>query len=83
MIMMRPRATRVSRPPVAGPRAQSSRYLADAAATDVDEPAGQGSGGDLAPEGLLFGPAKDSPTGEPLLVVSYEVSGTTTVFTVG
>lgn len=39
--------------------------------------------GDLAPEGLVFVPADDSPTGEPLLVVAHEVSGTTTVFTVG
>ena len=48
-----------------------------------DEPAGQGTGGDLAPEGLVFVSAEDSPTGEPLLAVSHEVSGTTTVFTLG
>jgi hypothetical protein len=36
--------------------------------------------GDLAPEGMVFIPASLSPNRSPLLVVSYEVSGTTTVF---
>jgi hypothetical protein len=36
--------------------------------------------GDLGPEGLTFVPAVDSPTGRPLLVVSNEVSSTTTVW---
>lgn len=41
-----------------------------------------GDGGDLAPEGLAFIPAREAPGKKPLLVVSHEVSGTTRVFEV-
>jgi hypothetical protein len=39
-----------------------------------------GTAGDLGPEGLAFIDAHDSPTGEPMLAVGNEVSGTTTLF---
>ncbi|MCC1496004.1 choice-of-anchor I family protein [Alcanivorax sp. 1008] len=39
-----------------------------------------GTSGDLAPEGLTFVGAKQSPSGKPLLIVGNEVSGTTTVY---
>ena len=37
---------------------------------------------DLGPEGLAFIRADDSPNGKPMLVVSNEISGTTTLFEV-
>jgi len=36
--------------------------------------------GDLAPEGIIFVAATDTPTGRPMLIVANEFSGTTTVW---
>ncbi len=38
--------------------------------------------GDLGPEGVTFIPAEKSPSGEPMLAVGNEVSGTTTLFSI-
>lgn len=40
------------------------------------------SAGDLGPEGLTFVPAYASPTRKPLLIVSYEISGSISIFEV-
>jgi hypothetical protein len=42
-----------------------------------------GTAGDLGPEGLLFIPKDQSPSGKPLLVACHEVSGSVTVFQIG
>ena len=39
------------------------------------------TGGDVAPEGLAFVSAEDSPSGEALLIAAFEVSGTVAVYT--
>ena len=41
------------------------------------------TGGDVAPEGLLFLDAASSPNGEPLLLAACEVSGTVSVYQLG
>lgn len=38
------------------------------------------AGGDIAPESMHFVPAHESPTGKPLVIGSYELSGTTAIF---
>ncbi|MEL7370498.1 MAG: choice-of-anchor I family protein [Myxococcota bacterium] len=38
------------------------------------------NGGDLGPEGLTFVPAIDSPSGQALLIVGNEITGTTTIY---
>jgi len=48
---------------------------------DFDAPSEKA--GDLAPEGIDFVPAEESPTGAPLLIVANERSGTVTVYEIG
>ncbi len=48
----------------------------------LDGDAETAEGGDLGPEGLVFIPAADSPNGRNLLVVAYEISGTTRIYEV-
>ena len=43
---------------------------------------GSPENGDLGPEGVLFIAAKDSPSRQPLLVVTSEISGTVTTYSV-
>ena len=38
--------------------------------------------GDLGPEGMVFIPAANSPTGTDMLVVANEISGTTSFFSI-
>lgn len=51
-------------------------YL-NTAEVSSDDPAVATGGGDVSPEGIAFIPADESPNGEPLIAVSFEVSGTT------
>jgi 2',3'-cyclic-nucleotide 2'-phosphodiesterase (5'-nucleotidase family) len=48
-------------------------------AESVEDGGNLASAGDLGPEGVTFVPASTSPTGEPMLIVGNEVSGTTTM----
>ncbi|MEL7530287.1 MAG: choice-of-anchor I family protein [Bacteroidota bacterium] len=49
---------------------------------DFTGDAEQGTAKDLSPEGLVFIPAHQSPNGAPILVVSNEVSGSVTLYSI-
>jgi hypothetical protein len=49
---------------------------------DFTQPVSSTAAKDLAPDGMAFISAHDSPTRSPLLVVANEVSGTTTIFAI-
>lgn len=57
-------------------------FLSTISTRDFSQTPGANSGGDIGPEGLLFIPAGESPNGEPLLIVTFENSGTTAIFSV-
>jgi 2',3'-cyclic-nucleotide 2'-phosphodiesterase/3'-nucleotidase/5'-nucleotidase len=61
---------------------QAPRFVQYLSNRNFSQTAAAGSGGDLGPEGILFVPAIDSPNGAPMIVVSNEVSGTTTFYRV-
>jgi hypothetical protein len=49
---------------------------------DFSGDAEAGTAGDLAPEGIKFIPAEQSPTGGPALLVANELSGSTTLWSI-
>ncbi|WP_156320925.1 choice-of-anchor I family protein [Bacillus sp. JCM 19041] len=57
--------------------AKYEAYFSTRDFSDEDTPS------DNAPEGLTFVPASKSPSGEPTLLASYEISGTVASFTIG
>ena len=65
---------------ISNPRAP--RYIDYVNNRDFSGDAEAGTAGDIAPEGVKFVPADQSPTGQPLLLVANEVSGSTSVYAV-
>ena len=61
---------------------QAPRYVSYRNDRNFNQTPGAGTGGDLAPEGVQFISAANSPTGKDLLVVGNETSGTTVVYRV-
>ena len=65
---------------ISNPRAP--RYIDYVNNRDFSGDAEAGTAGDIAPEGVKFVPADQSPTGQPLVLVANEVSGSTSVYAV-
>jgi len=61
---------------VSDPRAPRFLHYVNTRVFDGDDAVA----GDVGPEGLLFISARESPNGEPLVVATHEISGTTTVY---
>ena len=59
---------------------QSPAFVEWVPGRDYTQPVNSGLAGDLGPEGLVFVGPDESPTGEPLLIVANEISGTTTIY---
>ncbi len=59
---------------------QSPEFVEWVPGRDYTQPVDSGLAGDLGPEGLVFVGSDESPTGEPLLIVANEISGTTTIY---
>lgn len=55
-------------------------FTVDVCLRDAECVASNPAAGDLGPEGLEFVPAAASPSGQPLLLVGNEISGTTTIW---
>ncbi len=65
---------------ITDPRAPRFSGYTNSRDFDADPKKDLAKAGDLGPEGLTFVAAKDSPTGQPLLIVGNEVSGTTALY---
>jgi DNA-binding beta-propeller fold protein YncE len=57
-----------------------SQFVQYLTSRNFDAKVDTSAAGDLGPEGMKFVPKEDSPTGQALLIVGNEVSGTTSVY---
>ncbi|WP_114007974.1 choice-of-anchor I family protein [Cohaesibacter intestini] len=60
----------------------NASYVTYANNVKLDGEAEKMTAGDIAPEGIVFISAKDSPHGKPMIAVANEVSGSTTLYEV-
>ena len=59
-----------------------AKFVTYANNVKLDGSSEQMTAGDIAPEGIVFIKGEDSPSGEPMIAVANEVSGTTTLYAV-